>query len=164
MEEFEELYKKYSHDIYRYHLKMVNYRADLAEELTQETFYQAFLSLHKYRGECAIKTWLCSIAKNTCFSYFKKNPICDSMEERVGNGMEQRNEEASMEDVMICKEDYQHLLQLIRTLDQKYRDVLTYRIFYEMSFADIAKTMKISENSAKVLFHRGKEMIRRKWY
>jgi RNA polymerase sigma-70 factor (ECF subfamily) len=141
---------------------MVNYRADLAEELTQETFYQTYLSLHKYRGECAIKTWICSIAKNTCFTYFKKNPICDSMEEEERNGIDHKKVEISMEDRMIHKEDYQYLMQLIRNLDQKYQDVLTYRIFYEMSFADIAKTMKISENSAKVLYHRGKEMVKKR--
>ena len=80
MNDVEELYKMYSHMIFLFLLKMVNYKEDLAEELTQETFYQVCISLHRFKGECEIKTWICQIAKNTCYKYYKKNPIHISMD------------------------------------------------------------------------------------
>ena len=42
----------------------------------------------------------------------------------------------------------------------KYREVLIYRLFFDMSFHEIAEIMGIKENSAKVIYHRGKNMIR----
>jgi len=53
-------------------LKQVYNRKDLAEELTQETFYQAFLSLHRYRGNCdisLIKTGVTTAKPTTKMKY-----------------------------------------------------------------------------------------------
>ena len=63
MDPFEELYTEYRQDIYRCICKLTDYDLDLSEELLSETFYQAFLSFGRFRGECEIKTWLCQIAK-----------------------------------------------------------------------------------------------------
>ena len=40
--------------------------AHLAEDAVQETFLQAYKSLHKFRGESSVRTWLMRIAINTC--------------------------------------------------------------------------------------------------
>ena len=72
MKDFEELYQLYQKDIYFFLLKLTGYEVSLAEELTQETFYQAFFSLKNFRGECAIKSWLCQIAKNTYYKYLRE--------------------------------------------------------------------------------------------
>ena len=64
MDPFAELYEKYQPDIYRFLLRMLGGDALAAEELTQETFYQAFLSFGRFRGDCTVKTWLCQIAHN----------------------------------------------------------------------------------------------------
>ena len=63
MQELEQLYADYNKDIYNFLLKISGYNSTLAEELTQETFYQAFISIAKFQGRCQIKTWLCQIAK-----------------------------------------------------------------------------------------------------
>ncbi len=63
MQEFQELYEKYSRYVYHFLLKLTNSNADLADELTQETFFQVYLSLPKYKGDSGILTWICGIAK-----------------------------------------------------------------------------------------------------
>jgi RNA polymerase sigma-70 factor (ECF subfamily) len=67
----EALYDKYFHDVYLY-LKSLTRSDDLAEELTQETFFKAMKSTSQYRGDCDIRVWLCQIAKNTFFTAAKK--------------------------------------------------------------------------------------------
>ena len=47
-------------------------RADLEQDLTQETFYQAYKSAHRYNGNYKISVWLCQIAKHLYFDYLKK--------------------------------------------------------------------------------------------
>ena len=47
----------------------------LAEELTQETFLQAFKSFHRFRGDSELFTWLASIAKYTFFTYLRRHRL-----------------------------------------------------------------------------------------
>ena len=59
----EELYREYGKIVYHF-LLSVCHNAQLAEELTQETFLQAFLSLERFDGSCKISVWLCQIARH----------------------------------------------------------------------------------------------------
>lgn len=59
----DELYRAHANMIYRYLLALSG-DAHTAEELTQETFYQAVRCLDRYDGSCKETTWLCAIAKN----------------------------------------------------------------------------------------------------
>ena len=61
--DFEKTYQEYQQMIHAFLLRLCG-NAHLAEELTQETFYQAFKHWGKFRGQSSISTWLCKIAKN----------------------------------------------------------------------------------------------------
>ena len=80
MQSMEEIYQKYAKTVYRY-LVSQTHNDDVAEELTQETFYQAIKSIERYDGSCKITTWLCAIAKNQWLAYQRKHPIVEEVEE-----------------------------------------------------------------------------------
>ena len=61
-QKMERLYEENVKAVYKY-LFCLTHNADLAEELTQETFCQAMKGLEQFRGECKISVWLCQIAK-----------------------------------------------------------------------------------------------------
>ena len=63
MQSMEEIYKEYAKTVYRFLLSRTH-DADLAEELTQETFYQAIRTSGRYDGSSKVSTWLLGIAKN----------------------------------------------------------------------------------------------------
>lgn len=63
MEEIEQIYRKYTPQVYKFLFSLCHDKY-LAEELTQETFFQAMKSIDKFRGDCRIYVWLCSIAKH----------------------------------------------------------------------------------------------------
>jgi len=96
--EFEKIYKQYYKEIYYFVLAMTS-NDDIAEEITQETFYKAFKGIRRFQGECTLKTWLCQIAKNTYRSYLKKQKhvanenLSDVMENRVSDGREESLED-----------------------------------------------------------------------
>ncbi len=169
--EFQQLYETHYLDIFRFLLKWTNGNELLAEELTQETFFQVFLSLHRYRGDCKMKTWICQIAKNVSYKYFEKNPQNVNLEELLmSNGTSLQgtlspNNEAlitpSIEESIIHQEDLMRLRKAIKSLKKKYRNVIIYRTYFELSFQEIGEIMKISPNSAKVLYHRGKEKLKK---
>lgn len=158
-EEFRKIYSQYHDMIYRYLLKLVNFDEYMAEELTQETFYQVMVSFHKYRGECKVETWICQIAKNITYKHFRKNPI-----KRLGT----LKQEQVSEDILANPEQYiekQEISQYVRAcifrIKKKYRDVIIYRMYYELSYTEIASIMQTNENVVRVNFHRGKELLRK---
>lgn len=157
--EFEDLYQQYYGLIYKFILKNVGGNTERAEELSQETFFQIFQSLHRYRGECNIKTWMCKIALNVIYKYFKKNPLTAQLD-IILEAVEE-NVTVSGEEEYLRKEDIQNLRKAIYKLRKKYRDVIIYRTYLQLSFKEISQTMNISESNAKVMYARGKEQIRK---
>lgn len=145
-----------------YILKLTNFREDLAEELTQETFYQTFISFYKFRGECNIKTWICQIAKNTCFKYYLKNKLHKSINLPEFNNMQLLRYDKPIEKYIEDKELSMLIISKIKELKKKYRDILIYRLYFELPYSQICKIMHIRESSAKVIYFRGKEMLKDK--
>lgn len=70
MKLFEEIYEDYARDVYRFLLGMTH-EPELAEELTQETFFKALKASTSFRGEAKMTTWLFQIAKNCYNDYLR---------------------------------------------------------------------------------------------
>ena len=66
-----DIYMEYANIVKRFLISLSG-NVDLAEDLTQETFYQAYKSIHRYNGNCKMSVWLCQIAKHVYFDYLKK--------------------------------------------------------------------------------------------
>ena len=67
MVDFESVYLEYYLTVYRFAYSLCR-NEHLAEEISQETFLKAFNSFSEFRGDCTVRTWLCQIAKNLCYS------------------------------------------------------------------------------------------------
>lgn len=63
MLDMDSIYQEHAELVYKFLLSLCH-EEDTAEELTQETFYQAVRSSKKYDGTCKVSTWLCQIAKH----------------------------------------------------------------------------------------------------
>ena len=156
MSEFEELYHLYYKDVYYFVLKLANYKDDIAEEVTQESFYQAFISLPRFRGECSMKSWLCQIAKNTYYKYLKTHAKETYLEENL----HQEQEEEAVSTVVEKKQVTSHIRKVIADLDERSQRIVEYRLFDEKSYKEIGELVGIREATAKVLFSRAKVKIR----
>lgn len=79
-----QLYEENVKAVYKY-LFCLTHNVDLAEELTQETFYQAMKGMDKFRGECKISVWLCQIGKRLWYKELEKKrreiPMAEAIEE-----------------------------------------------------------------------------------
>ena len=153
MQSMDEIYQKYAQMVYRYLLSMT-YNHDLAEELTQETFYQAIRSLERYDGSCKISTWLCAIAKNQLMVYRRKHPAEQELDV-VEKGT------ASTEKDVIESLSHIELLKKLHTCPEPFREILYLRIFGNLSFKEIGEVFGKTENWARVTYYRGKEKLRK---
>ena len=70
--DFEQIYEQYYSVVYRYLLSLTKDK-HLAEDFTQETFYKALKSIDTYNSEMKMLSWLCTIAKNTYFTWAKRH-------------------------------------------------------------------------------------------
>jgi RNA polymerase sigma-70 factor, ECF subfamily len=63
------LYDRFHADVYRFVARIA--RSDSADDLTQQTFLEAYRSARRFRGESAVKTWLFGIAVNQVRNFFR---------------------------------------------------------------------------------------------
>lgn len=155
MESIEEMYQEHAQTVYKYLMTLAK-NPDVAEELTQETFYQAMKSIRRYDNSCKITTWLCAIAKNVFFAYQRKHPAMKNVDEL-------QQPVSSVEYDVIKKADRVQLMQALHKCAEPYREVLYLRVFGNLSFKEIGEVMGKTENWARVTFYRGKERVRKEF-
>ncbi len=151
MKNMEEIYKDNYTIVYKYLLANC-YNEDIAEELTQETFYRAVKNINKFKNDSKISTWLCKIAKNLWIDEIKRKNKFKEINE---------NDLIISEDDIFANEDRIKLFEKIQKLDVETRDVIHLRLSGELSFKEIAQIMNKTENWARVTFYRGKEKLRK---
>ena len=157
VQDFEEVYKTYFPQVYRYLLKLCKDEA-LAEEITQDTFFKVLKNIDSYRGDCKFSVWLCQIAKNQYYSYLKKNKrLADVPLENLSEEAEE-----GLEVQIANKEIALKIHEILHEIPEPYREVFWMRTFGELSFGEIAGVHKKSESWARVTYHRAKMMIRGK--
>ena len=158
MKMFETLYREYYQKVYAFLYRLCA-DPDLAEDLTQETFLQAYKSFHKFRGDCEVFTWLAAIGKHSYFKYLKKKKLqLDAANLDLVAQSYLQNED-SPEEHIHRKDVEKAVRKVVENIPKKYRDVVLLRIYAELPFSQIAQSLKISESSAKVIYFRAKKML-----
>lgn len=122
MQSMEEIYQRYAKTVYHFLLARTG-NDDLAEELTQETFYQAIRSIGRYDASCKLSTWLCGIAKNVLLTYRRKHPETEELEESEVQGFQTD----SAEKAAIGQISKVGLLRKLHGLAEPYREVMYLR-------------------------------------
>ena len=91
---FNEIVLRYKSKVYNYIFRMVHHALD-AEDLTQETFLRAYLSIHSFQSRASLNTWLFRIATNLCIDYSRKNKKVQAMTSSLS--MENEGDEGETE-------------------------------------------------------------------
>lgn len=149
----ESIYKMHAKTIYRYLLSLTH-NEDLAEEITQETFFQAVRCVGKYDGSCKVSTWLCAIAKNLWLAWMKKNKEILFSDVAI-----ETDAVSSAENVVISDISKVELMRKLHQLKEPLREIIYLRLSGDLSFREIGDIMGKSENWARVNYFRGKERL-----
>ena len=155
MQDIGQIYEEYFETVYKY-LFCLTHNNDIAEELTQETFYRAVEKINTYKGDCKISVWLCQIAKHLWFDYCRKNKKTINIQENLFNEQSTNVTEESI----ISNDEKISLYKKMQNLDEKTREVIYLRITGELSFKEIGTILNKTENWARVTFYRGKTKLK----
>ncbi len=153
----EELYREYGKIVYHF-LLSVCHDTQLAEELTQETFLQAFLSLERFDGSCKISVWLCQIAKHLLYRYWEKHrhEIPEELEELHSASAGQPLKTAAYDTTYQQADAHIELVDVLKELQKlpsAMREVIYLRITGTLSFKEIGEILGKSENWARVNYY-----------
>lgn len=154
MQSMDEIYQTYARTVYKY-LLLKTHNENIAEELTQETFYQAVKSINRFDGSCKLSTWLCAIANNQLLAYQRKHPIEESIDDNESlTG-------TSVEAEIFSQARRVELMRKLHMCPEPFREILYLRIFGSLSFKEIGEIMGKTENWARVNFYRAKERLKK---
>ena len=156
MTDFEKVYKEYFNDVYLY-IKRLSGDEHIAEEITSETFFKALKSIDSFRGECEIRVWLCQIAKNSYYTYIKKNSKIQNVDEtELLNLPDNKNNVA---DEVINRAEVLEISKILHEMSEPYKEVFMWRVYADLSFKEIAQIFGKSDNWACVTYHRARKII-----
>lgn len=153
----EELFSEYYKDVFRY-LYSLCHDPSLSEDMTSEVFLEVVNSIGGFRGECDVKTWLFSIARHRWMRYLQKKRV--QIETAALYDFEEVSDPDAEERENI-RELVGRIYELIEDEDERPKSVALMRLD-GYSFYEIGRSLGISENSARVVFFRTKERIRKK--
>ena len=151
----EELMEEYGQDVWNFAFFLAKDR-NMADDIAQDVFLQAYRNLSSFRGEASVRTWLLKITRNISFNYrnsafFRKAVLMDKW---LPAGAQRSAETAFLE-----QEAANRIWLLVFRLPVKIREVLVLHAKYELSLQEIADVLKIPEGTVKSrLFKARKKM------
>lgn len=150
------IYLTYFQDIYRFLLSL-SHNHHTAEDLVQETFFRAYLSIENYE-EGNIKTWLFTVAHNTYIDHYRKQKRTVIKEQNFFTSL--FSNKKTTEETVIIQDEIQEIIHMLRKLPERQRLAVLLYDFHELSYREAALVMNIGLAHFKVLLYRGRQAIR----
>ncbi len=144
---------------------------EAADDLLQETFFQALRSLPDFRGESKLSTWLYSIAKNVALARYRKEKRRSPLEEetltRVAaqegtSGASPNGPPPTWNPVeeTTRSEEKTLLHEALETLSENYREVIELRDLEELSTEETADRLDLTRVNVRVRLHRARKKLK----
>ncbi|MBY0147259.1 RNA polymerase sigma factor SigX [Neobacillus niacini] len=158
---FNELYKKYHHQLFNFLFYMVQSK-EQAEDLVQEVYIRVLKSYQHFKGESSEKTWLIAIARNVAIDFFRKQK---GINQRLIKKVEMihlpiKDESPLPEEIVFQSEEKRLMYRCLEkcTIDQ--RSVIILRYIQELSILETAEVLGWKESKVKTTQHRAIKQLR----
>ena len=155
MADFEEVYRRYFADVYKYVLALSRDEA-VAEEVTQETFFKALTAIDGFRGQCQLRVWLCQIARNQYLTLCRERKRFAEQDAEPGDG--------GIEEGFARREEARTLHRLLHQLPEPYKEVFSLRTFGELPFSQIGELFGKTESWARVTYFRARQKLKEAYH
>jgi RNA polymerase sigma-70 factor, ECF subfamily len=158
---FGSLYDTYYQPIFGFMYSRTG-NAEVAKDLTSETFFQALNNLHKYKPQKdkQFKSWLFAIGVAQVGNYYRKRAKVfeitteaapdivarDAFRPDIAYRMGEDAQELQVKVELLCR--------VLMRLNQKQQDILTLRYFSHMTVPEISAVMGMKEGTVKSHIHR----------
>ncbi len=148
---FEKVVKTHTPRIYKMIYNMTN-NYEVAKELTQEVFTNAWKGFKSFRGDSAVYTWLYRIALNTVFKYRREQARQGKMIsiDEIAHPKTENNPEK----FLVQKNDRQLVKNMVYSLPKKYQEILVLRYYEDCNYSTISQILGIPIGTVRSRLHR----------
>jgi RNA polymerase sigma-70 factor (ECF subfamily) len=155
LEAFEQLVERHRDTAVAVAYRVVGQEAD-AEELAQEAFLKIFEAANRYEATASFTTYLYRVVTNLCYDRLEKNQP-HSME--PSRGMNHRGGEDDPEETLLRREENQAIQSALQSLPTRQRIAITLQQFEDLSYAEIAEAMDVTEKAVERLIARARDQL-----
>ena len=148
--EMDEIYRLYAEDVYRFIYRLSRNEA-VSCDILQDTMLKAVTNYSSFKGNCSVKTWLCTIARNEYYNYLKRA-------ENNNSPLDDKLAESSFEEKLMDSAQAVSIHKMIHKLDEPYKEVFSLRVFAELRTCPHRVNVRIFRHN----FVGGKAKIRRR--
>jgi RNA polymerase sigma-70 factor (ECF subfamily) len=156
--------EQYRHIIDRYRIKLLRYIGHLGlrdksqqEDILQEVFIKVYRNLNRYNADFPFSSWIYRITHNETMSYFRRKRLqplsLDSFPDPDFLFAEGNNDTEEIIDIERIKE-------IVKKLDQKYKEVIILKYFEDKSYDEIADILQKPPGTVATLLSRAKQKLK----
>jgi RNA polymerase sigma-70 factor (ECF subfamily) len=164
---FKELVHMFQNRVYNTALGLLQNNAD-AEDIAQEVFIQVYRSIHQFKGDALLSTWIYRITTTKALDFLRSkkrkkrfgfvrslfgednHPVYDPPHFNHPGVQQERKEDAAI------------LFSIINLLPENQRTVFLLNKVEELSYREIAGILQITESAVDSLLQRAKQNLRKK--
>jgi len=161
---FASIVREHQRPLFFHCLRMVRRDEEIARDMVQRVFLQAWAKRESFRGDASLRTWLLRIATNLTLNELRRAWRHREQVPEPGPDGEQRElgavPAASFEHLETARQREQ-LAGAVQTLPPRQRAVVLLRLYEDLTFAEIGEILETTANNAKVHFHHGTKSIKR---
>lgn len=164
---FEALVREHKNRIYGYVCRLTNDHPD-AEDLTQEVFVRAYQSMHAFRHDAAVDTWLYRIATNLVIDRFRRarrTPQTLRVEGADGEAVSEiptTSREADPQASVQLSELQRQVQRAIHSLPPKLRAVIVLHDMEGLAYEEVAQTVGCPVGTVKSRIFNARALLKRK--
>lgn len=159
-EMFEVIVRRYNAQLYRVGIAYLRNHAQ-TEDAMQNTYLKAFLNLERFRGAAAFSTWLTRIMVNECLMTIRGRRQFVTLDELSQTDRDREAFSAPATEPHINREEVKALLErAVEALPRGHRAVYLLREVQQLSTAETALSLGISQQNVKVSLHRARNGLK----
>lgn len=133
---------------------------ELAQEVAQDVFLKAYVSLNKFRKDASFSTWIYRISYNTAISETRKKKVHNvDFNENINADISWVNED-DLRESLNKEEDQQKLSRAIEELLPDEKQIINLYYFEEKTVSEISEIAGISQSNAKVKLYRLRKKLK----
>lgn len=134
-----------------------------AEDAAQETFMKAYRNLKGYDPKRKFINWILAIASNHCVDRLRKRRLQLVSLQDINPWNAPAAGTEAPEDSMADLEQEHEIQELLKDLSATDRAAIVLRYWYDMSYADIAQSLSLTESAVKSRLHRARNELAEGW-
>jgi len=152
-EVFNKIVNRYLKLIYNFVYRLIGNEKN-AEDVTQEIFLKVWKNIKEFDLKKSFKTWIFTIAKNTCIDYLRKRkdiPMSAFDNDDGGNVIEDNltDNEPKADEIFEVAQNKKNIENIINKLTIVQKEVIILKYINGMSLSETAEIMDIPINTAK---------------